>query len=123
MKTIINYTIDTGIFVKFKDLDRDLRQNLCKFYFFTEKKSFSEKPQTINLVSLVEFGGEKCLKFPSNESYFKDCIRELGLEVGEVIDSRALPNIEGLTTTISLRENQVDMLQKLEVFSKPPPRF
>ena len=27
MKTIINYTIDTGIFVKFKDLSRDLRMN------------------------------------------------------------------------------------------------
>ena len=42
MKTVINYTIDTGIFVKFKDFSRELRQNLCKFYFFTEKNSYSE---------------------------------------------------------------------------------
>lgn len=114
MKTIINYTIDTGIFVKFKDLDRDLRMKLCKFYFFTEKNSYSEKPQTINLVSLVDFEGEKCFKFPSNESYFKDCIRELGLEVGEAVDLRVLPKIEGLTTSIILRENQEEMLQKLQ---------
>ena len=117
MKTVINYTIDTGIFVKFKDLDRDLRMKLCKFYFFTEKKSFSEKPATINLISLIDFGGEKCLKFPSNESYFKDCIKELDLEVGEVSDLRVLPKIEGLTTSISLRENQAEMLQKLEKVS------
>ena len=114
MKTIINYTINDGIFVKFGDLDRDLRMKLCKFYFFTEKNSYSEKPSTINLVSLVEFGGEKCFKFPCNESYFRDCIRELGLEVGEIRDLRVLPKIEGLTTTISLRENQEEMLQKLE---------
>lgn len=114
MKTIINYTINDGIFVKFGDLDRDLRMKLCKFYFFTEKNAYSEKPQTINLVSLVEFGGEKCLKFPCNESYFRDCIRELGLEVGNITDLRALPKIEGLTTSIALRENQEEMLQKLE---------
>lgn len=114
MKTVINYTIDTGIFVKFGDLSRELRQNLCRKYFFVEKQSYSENPQTINLVSLVEFGGEKCLKFPSNQSYFESCIRELGLEVGEVVDFRVLPKIEGLTTTISLRENQAEMLQKLE---------
>ena len=114
MKTIINYTINDGIFIKFGDLDRDLRMKLCKFYFFTEKKSFSEKPVTINLVSLVDYCGEKCLKFPPNESYFKDCITKIGCEVGEASDFRALPKIEGLTTTISLRENQVDMLQKLE---------
>ena len=114
MKTVINYTIDTGIFVKFKDLDRDLRMKLCKYFFFTEKKSFSEKPATINLVSLVDFGGEKCLKFPSNESYFRDCIRELGLEVCDVSDFRVLPKIEGLTTTIALREKQVEILEKLQ---------
>ena len=72
MKTIINYTINDGIFVKFGDFSRELRQNLCKFYFFTEKNSYSEKPATINLVSLVEFGGEKCLKFPS---YTRDRFR------------------------------------------------
>ena len=72
MKTIINYTIDTGIFVKFGDLDRDLRMKLCKFYYFVEKNAYSEKPQTINLMSLVDFGGEKCFKFPCNESYFRD---------------------------------------------------
>lgn len=114
MKTVINYTIDTGIFVKFKDLDRDLRMKLCKFYFFTEKKSFSEEPATINLVSLVDYCGEKCLKFPPNESYFKDCIEELGCEVCEIRDLRVLPRIEGLTTSIILRENQEEMLQKLE---------
>ena len=114
MKTIINYTINDGIFVKFGDLDRELRQNLCKFYFFTEKNSYSEKPQTINLVSLVDYCGEKCLKFPSNESYFKECIEKLGLEVGEARDLRVLPKIEGLTTTISLRENQVEILEKLQ---------
>ena len=117
MKTTINYTINDGIFVKFKDLDRDLRMKLCKFYFFTEKNAYSEKPQTINLVSLVDFGGEKCLKFPPNESYFKDCIKKIGCEVGEVIDLRVLPKIEGLNTSITLRENQVDMLQKLEKVS------
>ena len=79
MKTIINYTINDGIFVKFEDLDRDLRMKLCKYFFFTEKNSYSEKPATINLVSLVDFGGEKCLKFPSNESYFRDCIAKIGL--------------------------------------------
>lgn len=114
MKTVINYTINDGIYVLFKDLSRELRQSLCRKYFFVEKNSFSENPQTINLVSLVDFSGEKCLKFPSNQSYFESCIRELGLEVGGVVDFRALPKIEGLTTTISLRENQVDMLQKLE---------
>lgn len=114
MKTIINYTINDGIFIKFVDLSRELRQNLCKFYFFTEKNSYSEKPATINLVSLVEFGGEKCLKFPSNESYFKDCIRELGLEVGNTIDLRVLPKIEGLTTSITLREKQEEILEKLQ---------
>ena len=114
MKTIINYTINDGIFVKFKDLSRELRQNLCKFYFFTEKNAYGEKPQTINLVSLVDFGGEKCLKFPSNESYFKDCVRELGLEVGNITDLRVLPKIEGLTTSILLREKQVEILEKLQ---------
>ena len=114
MKTVINYTIDTGIFVKFKDLDRDLGMKLCKFYFFTEKKSFSEKPQTINLVSLVDFGGEKCLKFPSNESYFESCIKKIGCEVGEARDLRVLPKIEGLTTSITLREKQEEILEKLQ---------
>ena len=114
MKTIINYTINDGIFVKFKDLDRDLRMKLCKFYFFTEKNSYSEKPATITLWSLVDYCGEKCFKFPSNESYFRDCIKKIGLEVGNITDLRALPKIEGLTTTISLRENQEEMLQKLE---------
>ena len=115
MKTIINYTINDGIFVKFEDLDRDLRMKLCKFYYFVEKNSYSEKPQTINLVSLVDYCGEKCLKFPCNESYFRDCIRELGLEVGNITDLRVLPKIEGLTTSITLRENQAEMLQKLEM--------
>lgn len=114
MKTIINYTINDGIFVKFGDLDRDLRMKLCKYYYFVEKKSFSEKPQTINLVSLVDFGGEKCLKFPSNQSYFRDCIEKLGCEVGNIIDLRVLPKIEGLTTTISLREKQEEILEKLQ---------
>ena len=114
MKTVINYTIDTGIFLKFGDLSRELRQNLCKFYFFTEKNSYSEKPATINLVSLVEFGGEKCLKFPSNESYFKDCIEKIGCEVGNTIDLRVLPKIEGLTTSIILREKQEEILEKLQ---------
>ena len=63
---------------------------------------------------MVDFDGEKCLKFPSNESYFIKCIEELGCEVGEVVDLRVLPKIEGLTTTITLRENQAEMLQKLE---------
>ena len=76
MKTIINYTINDGIYVLFKDLSRELRQSLCRKYFFVEKNSFSEKPATINLVSLVDYCGEKCLKFPPNESYFRDCIRE-----------------------------------------------
>ena len=114
MKTIINYTIDTGIFLKFGDLDRDLRMKLCKFYYFVEKKSFSEKPQTINLVSLVDFEGEKCLKFPSNESYFRDCIEKIGLEVGEARDLRVLPKIDGLTTSIILREKQEEILEKLQ---------
>lgn len=114
MKTVINYTIDTGIFVKFKDLSRDLRMKLCKFYFFTEKNAYGEKPQTINLVSLVDYCGEKCLKFPCNESYFKDCITKIGCEVSEVVDFRALPKIEGLTTSISLRENQAEILEKLQ---------
>ena len=114
MKTIINYTIGTGIFVKFKDLDRDLRMKLCKFYYFVEKKSFSEKPQTINLVSLVDYCGEKCFKFPCNESYFRDCITKIGCEVGDVKDLRVLPKIEGLTTSITLREKQVEILEKLQ---------
>ena len=114
MKTIINYTINDGIFVKFGDFSRELRQNLCKFYFFTEKNSYSEKPATINLVSLVEFGGEKCLKFPSNESYFKDCIRELGLEVGDVTDFRCDKKLEGFKSNITLRGNQIDMVKQLE---------
>lgn len=114
MKTIINYTLNDGIFVKFGDLSRELRQNLCRKYFFVEKNSYGENPQTINLVSLVDFGGEKCFKFPSNQSYFESCIMELGLEVGEVVDFRALPKIEGLTTTISLRENQAEILRKLQ---------
>ena len=114
MKTVINYTIDTGIFVKFKDLDRDLRMKLCKFYFFTEKNAYGEKPQTINLVSLVDYCGEKCLKFPSNESYFRDCVRELGLEVGEVRDFRCDKKLEGFKTNITLRGNQIDMVKQLE---------
>ena len=114
MKTVINYTIDTGIFVKFGDLDRDLRMKLCKFYFFTEKNSYNEKPQTINLVSLIDFGGEKCLKFTPNESYFKDCIRELGLEVGDVSDFRCDKKLEGFKTNITLRDNQIDMVKQLE---------
>ena len=40
MKTVINYIIDTGIFVKFGDLSRELRQNLCRKYFFVEKNSY-----------------------------------------------------------------------------------
>ena len=68
MKTAINYTINDGIYVLFKDLSRELRQNLCRKYFFVEKNSYGENPQTINLMSLVDFSGEKCLKFPSNES-------------------------------------------------------
>ena len=114
MKTVINYTIDTGIFVKFKDLDRDLRMKLCKFFFFTEKIAYGEKPQTINLMSLVDFGGDKCLKFPPNESYFRDCIKKIGCEVGDVKDLRVLPRIEGLTTSIILREKQEEILEKLQ---------
>ena len=114
MKTIINYTINDGIFVKFGDLDRDLRMKLCKFYFFTEKKSFSEKPQTINLVSLVDYCGEKCLKFPSNESYFRDCIEKIGCEVGDVTDLRCDKKLEGFKTNITLRGNQIDMVKQLE---------
>ena len=114
MKTIINYTINDGIFVKFGDLSRELRQNLCKFYFFTEKNSYSEKPATINLVSLVEFGGEKYLKFPSNESYFKDCIEKIGLEVGNITDFRCDKKLEGFNSNITLRDNQIDMVKQLE---------
>ena len=86
MKTIINYTINDGIYVLFKDLDRDLRMKLCKFYFFTEKNAYSEKPATINLVSLVDYCGEKCLKFPPNEignTFLDKCkkiIDELNIE-------------------------------------------
>lgn len=114
MKTIINYTIDTGIFVKFGDLSRELRQNLCRKYFFVEKQSYSENPQTINLVSLVDFSGEKCLKFPSNQSYFESCIRELGCEVGEVVDFRCDKKLEGFKTNITLRDNQLNMVKQLE---------
>ena len=114
MKTIINYTIDTGIFIKFGDLDRDLRMKLCKFYYFVEKKSFSEKPATITLWSLVDYCGEKCFKFPPNESYFKDCIRELGLEVGSIKDLRCDKKLEGFKSNITLRDNQIDMVKQLE---------
>ena len=114
MKTIINYTLNDGIFVKFKDLSRELRQNLCRKYFFVEKQSYSENPQTINLVSLVDFGGEKCLKFPSNESYFIKCIEELGCEVGNITDLRCDKKLEGFKTNITLRDNQLDMVKQLE---------
>ena len=114
MKTVINYTIDTGIFVKFGDLDRDLRMKLCKFYYFVEKKSFSEKPATINLVSLVDFSGEKCLKFPPNESYFRDCIEKIDCGVGNITDLRCDKKLEGFKTNITLRGNQIDMVKQLE---------
>ena len=114
MKTIINYTINDGIFVKFGDLDRDLRMKLCKFYYFVEKKSFSEKPATITLWSLVDFGGEKCFKFPCNESYFRDCVEELGCEVGNITDLRCDKKLEGFKTNITLRDNQLDMVKQLE---------
>ena len=114
MKTIINYTINDGIFVKFKDLDRDLRMKLCKYFFFTEKNSYSEKPSTINLVSLVDYCGEKCLKFPSNEQYFKNCIEELGYEVGNITDLRCDKKLEGFKTNIILKSNQATMLDKLQ---------
>ena len=102
MKTIINYTIDTGIFVKFKDLSRELRQNLCKFYYFVEKNAYGEKPVTINLVSLVDYCGEKCLKFPCNDSYFLKCVEELGCEVGGVVDFRV-----SMIKTIKVGLNQI----------------
>lgn len=114
MQTIINYTINDGIYVLYKDLSREFRQGLCRKYFFTEGKSYGEDKKTVNLVSLVDYCGEKALRFPPNESYFLKCLAELNLEVGDVTDLRVLPKIEGLTTTITLRENQVEMLEKLE---------
>ena len=113
MKTVINYTINDGIYVKFGDLSRELRQNLCRKYFFVEKQSYSENPQTINLISLVEFGGEKCLKFPCNESYFLKCIRELGCDVGNITDLRCDKKLEGFKTNITLRDNQLRVLNNL----------
>ena len=113
MKTIINYTINDGIYVLYKDLSREFRQGLCRKYFFTEGKSYGEDKKTVNLVSLVDYCGEKALRFPPNESYFRDCVREVGGVVGEVADLRVLPKIEGLTTSITLRENQEKLYNSL----------
>ena len=56
------------------------------------------------------------MRFPPNQSFFREVLKEYNCDVGEVIDLRALPKIEGLTTTITLRENQLEMLEELEKF-------
>ena len=116
IKTLISYTINDGIYVKFEDLSAELSQNLCRKYFFIEARSFNGNKQTINLVTLVDFQGGEYLRFPPNQSFFREVLKEYNCDVGEVIDLRALPKIEGLTTTITLRENQLEMLEKLEKF-------
>ena len=65
---------------------------------------------------MVDFQGGEYLRFPPNQSFFREVLKEYNCDVGEVIDLRALPKIEGLTTTITLRENQLEMLDKLEKF-------
>ena len=65
---------------------------------------------------MVDFQGGEYLRFPPNQSFFREVLKEYNCDVGEVIDLRALPKIEGLTTTITLRENQLEMLEKLEKF-------
>ena len=84
MKTVINYTIDTGIFVKFKDLDRDLRLKLCKFYYFVEKKSFSEKPQTTrNRINGVLTKAELQLAQAGDSERGRDLIKEVRIQLLE----------------------------------------
>ena len=65
---------------------------------------------------MVDFQGGEYLRFPPNQSFFREVLKEYNCDVGEVIDLRALPKIEGLTTIITLRENQLEMLEKLEKF-------
>lgn len=109
----INIIIDDGIYLDYKNTDREFRQNLSRKFVFSAEV-YGGKTETINLLKLADYDGVKCIKFPANLSYFENCVSELGWSVGSVVDRRACPTVEGLTTTITLRDNQVEMVEKLE---------
>lgn len=109
----INIIIDDGIYLDYKNTDREFRQHLSRRFVFSAEV-YGGKLETINLLKLVDYDGIKCIKFPANLSYFENCVSELGWSVDKIVDKRAYPTVEGLTTTITLRDNQVELVEKLE---------
>lgn len=104
--------IDGDIRIAFKDLPRETRLKLMsKFTFSTT--GYQGKVESVSLISFEEIDGQKWLKFPCNKDYFLEALTNAGYTDGyQIIDTRVLPQIEGLTCNLTLREEQEEVLGK-----------
>lgn len=107
------------IYIKMKDLPREVRQDVVKSYMFTYKdydafsKSYVEK--NVNLMEIIKWkNDEKWIGLPCNLDYFLPILKKYDINF-LVSDRRANPRIEKFpNVNIVPRENQMEWLNQLE---------
>ena len=110
------------IYIKMKDLPKDVRQDIIKNYMFTYSdfdamsKGYIDK--TVNLMEVITWkNNEKWVALPCNLDYFLPILKKHSINF-LVSDRRANPRIEHYpNVSIIPRENQMEWLNKLEEFN------
>lgn len=118
---MLNIYIANKIFIKMKDLPREVRQDIVSNYMFTYKefdalsKSYVDK--TVNLLEVVTWkNDEKWISLPANLDYFLPIIKKHNIQF-MVSDRRANPRIEHYpNVNITPREEQMEWLNQLEEY-------
>ena len=104
--------IDGDIRIAFKDLPRETRLKLMSKFTFSAT-GYQGKVESVSLISFEEIDGQKWLKFPCNKDYFLEALTNAGYtDEYEIIDTRVLPQIEGLSCNLVPRAEQLEVLNK-----------
>jgi len=114
--------IANKIFIKMKDLPKEVKQDIIKNYIFTysdyDAMSKGYVDKTVNLMEVITWtNNEKWVALPCNLDYFLPILKKHNINF-LVSDRRANPRIEHYpNVSIVPRENQMEWLNKLEEFN------
>jgi superfamily II DNA or RNA helicase len=109
------------IYIKMKDLPREVRQDIVKNYMFTYKEydAMSKRyiDKTVNLMEIITWkNDEKWVSLPCNLDYFLSILKKHDINF-LVSDRRANPRIEKYpNVNIIPREEQMEWLNQLEEY-------